>query len=193
MAERILPPSLPRGQPALPGSGVRIEALGAAHAPAFAELIVDPSLSSIPVGRVAREQGAGACLERQLEAARRGRAHWFAVIDADARFAGQVGLVGVHRAQAQLTYWIGLPHRARGLATAAARQAMTYAFDRAGIERLTTVVAEDNVASRRVLEKVGFARAPALDPRPAVLCFTAGRPRPSAAARFVRAFDCRGE
>lgn len=171
---------------------VWLEALSETHFPAFADLVTDPSLASIPVGRCAGEQGAGACFERLMESARHGRAHWFAIIDAAAGFVGQVGLVSVHRAQAQLTYWIAAPYRMGGRATAAARQVMEYAFERARIERLTTVVRAENAASRRTLDKLGFVRAPTLDPGSSLLCFMAENPRPSPAARFARMLERQG-
>jgi len=46
----------------------------------------------------------------------------------------------------------------RGFATEAAREAIRFGFDR-GIERIVGIVHPDNVASRRVLEKIGLASA----------------------------------
>jgi ribosomal-protein-alanine N-acetyltransferase len=44
----------------------------------------------------------------------------------------------------------------RGLATEAAQAAVQFAFETAGLTRLIGFVIPENVASRRVLERVGF-------------------------------------
>lgn len=58
---------------------------------------------------------------------------------------------------ATLGYWIGQPHAGRGYMTDALSCLMPFAFDRLALHRLTAAVAMGNAASRRVLEKVGFA------------------------------------
>lgn len=45
----------------------------------------------------------------------------------------------------------------RGVATAAARSVLTTAFTAGEVERVTATTYQDNVASRRVLEKLGFS------------------------------------
>jgi [ribosomal protein S5]-alanine N-acetyltransferase len=47
----------------------------------------------------------------------------------------------------------------RGLATEAARAVMTHAFGALALDRVIAVVKRENVASQRVLEKAGLARA----------------------------------
>ena len=74
----------------------------------------------------------------------------------DGETAGACGLV-VQEGQraAELGYWIGAPHRGRGYATAAAREAVRFAFAEAGLDRVFALPLAENVASRRVLERVG--------------------------------------
>ncbi|WP_224448196.1 GNAT family N-acetyltransferase [Haloprofundus salilacus] len=57
---------------------------------------------------------------------------------------------------AEIGYWITLEAQGRGHATDAARTLARYAFDERRLDKLTARVRAPNVASGRVLEKVGF-------------------------------------
>ena len=57
---------------------------------------------------------------------------------------------------AVLGYWIGIPYWGKGYATTAARLTIQYAFDVLLLRRLTTSCIDNNSASLRVLEKIGF-------------------------------------
>ena len=57
---------------------------------------------------------------------------------------------------ATLGYWIGAPFVRRGFMTDALSGLLPFAFDRLALHRLGAAVLEGNVASRRLLEKVGF-------------------------------------
>lgn len=59
---------------------------------------------------------------------------------------------------ATLGYWIGAPFVRRGFMTDALSGLLPFAFDRLALHRLGAAVLEGNVASRRLLEKVGFTR-----------------------------------
>jgi RimJ/RimL family protein N-acetyltransferase len=74
------------------------------------------------------------------------------------RFCGVIALNKIdHTARAGwIGYWIAADHRARGIATAAGRLVVRWAFDSVGIERLSLTAEPGNVASRRVAEKCGF-------------------------------------
>jgi len=75
------------------------------------------------------------------------------------RFAGMVGLVpgrDVYRITGEVGYWLGRPYRGKGIATAALREMMRYAFAEFGFRKLTACVFEGNTASVRVLERCGF-------------------------------------
>ena len=52
-------------------------------------------------------------------------------------------------------YWVRSTHAGRGIATTAARLASGYAFANLGLARIEIVALPDNVASRRVAEKLG--------------------------------------
>ncbi len=74
---------------------------------------------------------------------------------------GGVSLDDVRRGSGQaasLGYWIGERHARRGYMTDALSALLPFAFDGLELHRLSAAVLERNVASRRVLEKVGFVR-----------------------------------
>lgn len=60
------------------------------------------------------------------------------------------------RFTASIGYWIGEPFWGRGIATAALERATAYGFATLGLERIQASVYEGNLASARVLEKVGY-------------------------------------
>jgi RimJ/RimL family protein N-acetyltransferase len=77
-----------------------------------------------------------------------------------ARGGGFVGRCGVayqhHPGEAELVYALARAAWGRGLATEAARAALTYAFAVVGLPRVVAFARAENVASRRVLEKAGM-------------------------------------
>ena len=78
--------------------------------------------------------------------------------DGDTLF-GAVTLSNVRRGVAEtgtIGYWIGRPYAGRGVATAAVRTLVRYAFDRLELHRLEAACLPTNAGSRRVLEKCGY-------------------------------------
>ena len=72
-------------------------------------------------------------------------------------FLGSCGLSGLlrdHR-RAGLGYWIRSDRTGHGFATDAARTVMHFGFTELGLNRIEVECAVDNVASRRVVEKLG--------------------------------------
>ncbi len=77
-----------------------------------------------------------------------------------------IGCIGLHditwavRAvrldHADLGYWMARPFQGRGLTTEAVRNATRWAFDALGLHKILVTCFEENVASRRVIEKTGF-------------------------------------
>jgi ribosomal-protein-alanine N-acetyltransferase len=79
----------------------------------------------------------------------------------DGAVIGRVALGGVHRGafqNAYLGYWIDAHHQRRGLMTEAVQAATAFAFEHAGLHRIQAAVTPSNLASQRVLEKVGYRR-----------------------------------
>ncbi len=58
--------------------------------------------------------------------------------------------------KAELGYWIARPHWGKGLMTEAATGATRWAFETLGLHKVTVGCFEENIASKRVIERVGF-------------------------------------
>ncbi|KAL0259933.1 hypothetical protein SLS55_005676 [Diplodia seriata] len=75
---------------------------------------------------------------------------------------GSIGVkpgIGEHARSAELGYWLGEAAWGRGIATEAATAFAAWVFETVpGLERLDGRVYSGNVASARVLEKIGFRR-----------------------------------
>ncbi len=94
-----------------------------------------------------------------------------------------IGWCGLHylpgSAEAELAYVLDEPYWHRGLATEAAHASVRDGFERVGLQRIVAVVDAKNVASCRVLEKVGLVaeRTDRMDDRDVVL-YAVTRPTP---------------
>lgn len=78
------------------------------------------------------------------------------------RYRGEhVGAIGLRidreNLKADLGYWIGRDHQGLGIVTRAARALTTAAFEGYGLHRVSIRAAVDNVRSRAVPERLGFA------------------------------------
>lgn len=74
---------------------------------------------------------------------------------------GRMSLGGIMRGvfqNAYLGYWIDAQHQGHGLMTEAVQAGVEFAFREGGLHRVQAAVMPRNVASVRVLEKVGFRR-----------------------------------
>lgn len=84
----------------------------------------------------------------------------FAITDIDRGcLLGSVGLdIDPDRSEkaAEIMYWIGKPHWGRGYATEAARAVIRYGFERLYLRRIYARYLVRNLASGRVLEKIGM-------------------------------------
>lgn len=83
--------------------------------------------------------------------------HRFVIVDGDGAIAGTCGLneIDVRNHRANLGYWRSSDHRGRGFATAAARLLVHHGLRALGLHRIEIIMAVDNIASRRVAERVG--------------------------------------
>jgi ribosomal-protein-alanine N-acetyltransferase len=107
-------------------------------------------------------QGQRDEIERARDDAQRDMRYAFGVfLQSSHELIGRVALSNVSRGawqNATLGYYIDLAHNGRGYGTQAVRQALRFAFEQAGLHRVQAAVLPRNDASRRVLEKAGFAR-----------------------------------
>ena len=90
--------------------------------------------------------------------ARRGMALPFAIV-VDGRFRGQLSVSNIVRGallSAWIGYWVSSDVTGGGVATAAVALSVDHCFGPVGLHRLEATVRPENVASRRVLDKLGF-------------------------------------
>jgi ribosomal-protein-alanine N-acetyltransferase len=83
---------------------------------------------------------------------------WAIVPKGSAVSVGTIGLTITSKEErsAELGIVIGRSHWGQGIGTSAARLVLRYAFDTLGLAEIRAEVLQSNVASRRVLEKLGF-------------------------------------
>lgn len=100
-------------------------------------------------------------LPRMLAAATRPGLGFFAVEAPDGAFMGWVHLRpdSFEPAWAELGYRLARPWWGQGIATAASRRLTERAFDELGVEVVSARAMPKNLASRRVMEKVGLREA----------------------------------
>jgi ribosomal-protein-alanine N-acetyltransferase len=97
----------------------------------------------------------------QRRAWRQGTGYGFVVVgrEPDAPLLGRVALNQVARGallSAYLGYWIDVDHQGKGLMTEAVRSAIEFALGPAGLHRVQINIMPRNVASRRIVEKLGI-------------------------------------
>ena len=88
----------------------------------------------------------------------KGRAFYYAIEEsASGEFLGSCGLAGWHseHKHAGLGYWVRTSRTGQGIATAAACLVARLGFEDLGLIRIELEIAVDNIASRRVAEKIG--------------------------------------
>lgn len=85
---------------------------------------------------------------------------WQFALLADGELAGGIGTIrnnDVERHTANVGYWLGTRFWGRGLASEALAELIRYMIEATDVEQLTATCFGWNPASRRVLEKCGFA------------------------------------
>lgn len=93
------------------------------------------------------------------EAAERGDSQALAMTEKGGDLVGAVALaIAQAQLRAELGYWVAVPHWGRGYATEAAAAMVDYAFGTLGLRRVVAHCLTRNVASARVMEKVGMQR-----------------------------------
>jgi ribosomal-protein-alanine N-acetyltransferase len=98
-------------------------------------------------------------MTRRLRAdARGGRALPF-VIEVEDRFAGQINVAGIVRGSmdsAHIGYWVDQRVAGRGVMPTAVALVVDHCFGPVGLHRIEVNIRPENVASRRVVEKLQF-------------------------------------
>lgn len=80
---------------------------------------------------------------------------WAITLPAGERVASLVGVISLHW-NGELAWWVGVPWQGRGLATRAAVLVKGFAFEQRQLPALTARHMPDNLASGRVMEKLGM-------------------------------------
>ncbi len=80
-----------------------------------------------------------------------------AVADAGDRLIGTVGLMGLDGTYGEIGYWIAAEARGRGAATRAVMLLRDWAHATLGLREIDVLPHRDNLPSRRVAERAGFA------------------------------------
>lgn len=140
-----------------------------------ADLAGDPVPRSIEDG--------GAWLQRHRDRfSERGAIRWSIAVAGSSESIGTVGLTvtSTERRIGELCIVIGRAYWGRGFGTSAARAATAYAFSALGLAAIHAEVLQRNVASVRLLEKVGFHLLRAVDAAApdGEACFIYVLPRP---------------
>lgn len=83
---------------------------------------------------------------------------WF--LELDKQIVGTVSLSEINSMMgtAEVGYMVGQAYHGRGIATTALKLWTSMIFEQTDIRKLTAYVAEQNIASIRVLEKVGYKK-----------------------------------
>jgi len=133
----------------------------------FAALNADPVVTEYLPGTLSREESDAMLARLEAHFGRHGFGFW-AVETSDGSCAGFVGL-SVPRFESHFTPcveigWRLAPrHWGHGYATEGARAALAFGFEEVGLEEIVSFTVPDNVASRRVMQKIGMTNDPGDD------------------------------
>ena len=171
-----------------------------AYAPGIEQTVLEAAReSAAEIGPMMRTWRHGATHARaarhvaeSVRAWQVGRWYDFAIVRVGSpAFLGRVGLDQLDASgTANVGYWVRTSQTGQGIATAAVRLVARFGFEDLDLRRLELLIAVDNVASRRVAEKVGATlegilpagpqgRVPLQHPS---YCFVLSRPEPATPA-----------
>lgn len=77
-------------------------------------------------------------------------------IEVGGQLAGSAAFIHIDGHKAQVSYWLGVEYRGRGIMTEALRALVAFGLQTCGLVRIYAHTSVDNPASHRVLEKAGF-------------------------------------
>lgn len=153
-------PLLPYPDPPLTDGTVALRRWAASDVGCVEEASTDPDIptgTTVPATFTPAE--GLAWIERQWGRTDNGEGLSLAIADAGSGEAlGTVVLLLRRQLTAEIGYWLIPRARGRGLGSRAVALVARWAVTDAGLARVEALVVPDNVASRRVLEKIGFRR-----------------------------------
>lgn len=136
--------------------------------PAFAAMNADPRVMRHFPSLLSREESDATADRVEAYFQKHGYGLWAVEIPGAAPFAGFVGLSSP-RFESHFTpcveigWRLAAEHWRRGYATEGARAALRFAFETLALDEVVALTVPDNLASRRVMEKLGMTRDPADD------------------------------
>jgi RimJ/RimL family protein N-acetyltransferase len=129
----------------------------------FAAINADLRVTELLAGPLTRQESDALISRIEADFDRNGFGLWALEICGVAPLAGFVGL-SMPRFTTPFTpcveigWRIAAEHWGRGYATEAARAALAYGFDVAGLHEIVSFTVPSNIRSRRVMEKIGMVR-----------------------------------
>ncbi len=140
-----------------------LRALYLDDAPAYAQQVFSDEavmryMSSVAImPRNPRMHATGYILDRQHEWRDHGFGAWAVTRTADGAFMGHVGLFYITGTQTvEIGYALGQQYWGQGYATEAGQQALRFGFETANLDEIVAVAFPQNVASLRVMAKLGM-------------------------------------
>ena len=121
---------------------------------------LSPWESTRPPGSSARNTSYRAMTRELVKHGRAGRALPF-VVTYDSVMVGQLTVTGITWGSArwaQMGYWIAEGHAGRGIMPTAVAMACDHCFTTMGLHRIEIAIRPENVASLRIVEKLGFTK-----------------------------------
>lgn len=102
------------------------------------------------------ENGAEQWLQHAVSDHKAGTEFSFAIQNREKQVVGVCGLIPKNDFDAEIGYWIGKPFWGNGYATAAIDELLNFAFEEKSFQRVFALTLDDNIGSKRSLEKNGF-------------------------------------
>jgi RimJ/RimL family protein N-acetyltransferase len=136
--------------------GIGPDDVDAYHQRLFADLEV---MRFLPGGEPLPRERLDGVVERTSDHwAQHGYGVWVVCDGADGEVIGQCGLRFIDEVgETEILYAYSKPSWGRGLATEAGRAALAFGFERTPLERIVAYAVPGNVASTRVMEKLGMS------------------------------------
>lgn len=132
---------------------------------AYAAMNADPEVRRWFQGTLTREESDAQAAQLRQHFARHGFGFWAVEAPGVAPFIGFVGLQRVRFAApfapaVEAGWRLARAHWGHGYATEAARAALAHGFDALGLAEIVSFAVPGNVASTRVMERIGMRRDP---------------------------------
>src|SRR5215467_15636051 len=134
----------------------------------FAELNADSRVMEFFPGCLSRAESDELIDRIEAHFENHGFGLFAAELKADSKFIGFIGLhVGTFQAHftpcVEIGWRIAVPYWGKGFATEGSREVIRFAFEWLKLESLVSFTVPENVASRRLMEKLGMTHDPADD------------------------------